>query len=664
MAQSYRPDIDGLRAFAVLSVIFYHAGFASFGGGYLGVDIFFVISGYLISNIIVSDVKNGNFSFVRFYERRIRRIIPALLFTILWCFPLAWLFLSPVDFKDFSQSIVASLGSVSNFLFWHEADYFDTSTKLKPLIHTWSLAIEEQFYFIYPPLVVIIWRFFKNQLAIVLSSLVVISLITAHISTMYSQDTSFYLLHTRAWELLAGAWIGYFSLQNPVKFRSAHVYFQFVGVLLLIIPVLFYDEGTHHPGLATTIPVLGAMILLLYGASESPLRRLFSNRFSVGVGLISYSLYLVHQPVFSFANHLSIAELTREDYLVLILVSFMLAFVSYKLVETTFRNKNLVSNKLFYPVTVFVALVLTAVGLAGHVSGGYPARFDSSFNPIFAAQKNIEPTVDGVQCHGTFPETLCVIGASNNDSPNWALIGDSHAGSFGHALDEMLKEIGASGFQLTTGGCSYAISLVKDGANCLEVNDQVRQKILSSNIKNIVLAGRYVRNLELAGFDNREGGIEPTNQDSSFFPLVYSSEQERRDLILKSYSSSIEELVNADKNIFLVYPIPEVGWDVPRQKFKLRLQGLDKQITTSSERYYERSITVINIFDNIPDSGNLFRIRPDEMFCDQPIPGRCVTEIDDNLLYFDDDHLTTFGTKFIVQQILNSSLRAISSQDL
>ena len=662
MAQSYRSDIDGLRAFAVLSVIFYHAGFASFGGGYLGVDIFFVISGYLISNIIVSDVSNGNFAFARFYERRIRRIVPALLFTILWCFPVSWLFLSPVDFKDYSQSIVASLGSASNFLFWHEADYFDTSTKLKPLIHTWSLAIEEQFYFIYPPLVVIILRFFKNRLAIVLSLLLLVSLIAAHISTIYFQDTSFYLLHTRAWELLAGAWIGYFSLQSPVKLRSAHVYFQFVGVLLLIIPVLFYGEETHHPGLATTIPVLGAMILLLYGASESPLRRLFSNRFSVGVGLISYSLYLVHQPVFSFANHLSIAELTREDYLVLILVSFMLAFISYKLVETPFRNKSLVTNKLFFPVIVFVALTLAAVGLAGHVSGGYPARFDSSFNPIFAAQKNIEPTVDGVQCHGTFPETLCVIGVSNNDSPTWALVGDSHAGSFGRALDEMLKEIGASGYQLT-GGCSYAISLVKDGANCLEFNDQVRQIILSSNIKNIVLAGRYVRNLELTGFDNREGGVEPSNQDSSFLPLVYSSEQERRDLILRSYSSSIEELVNADKNIFLVYPIPEVGWDVPRRRFKLKLQGVDKQITTSSERYYERSNAVINIFDNIPDSGNLFRIRPGEMFCDQLISGRCVTEIDGNLLYFDDDHLTTFGTKFIVRQIFNYSSRTTSSQD-
>jgi len=662
--QDYRSDIDGLRAFAVLSVIFYHAGFAGFGGGYLGVDIFFVISGYLISNIIVSDVENGRFSFLRFYERRVRRIIPALLFTILGCFPFAWLFLTPVDFKDFSQSIVASLWSVSNFLFWYEADYFDASSNLKPLIHTWSLAIEEQFYFIYPPLVVVIWRFFKNRFAIVLSSLLIISLITAHISTNYSQDTSFYLLHTRAWELLAGAWIGYFSIKNPVKFRSAHVYFQFVGVLLLIIPVLFYDEGVHHPGLATMIPVSGAMILLLYGASENSLRRIFSNRFSVGVGLISYSLYLVHQPLFAFAKHVSIAELSRGDYLVLIVVSFVLAFVSYKLVETPFRNKNLVSNKLFYTVTVFFVLVLSAVGLAGHVSGGYPARFDSSFEPIFAAQKNIEPTVDGIQCHGTFPESLCTIGASENDSPNWALIGDSHAGAFGHALDEMLKEIGASGFQLTTGGCSYAISLMKEDANCLAVNDQVRHKILSSNIKNIVLVGRYVRNLELTGYDNQEGGVEPTNQDNSFFPLKYSSEQERRHLILKSYSSSIEELIKSDKNVFLVYPIPEVGWDVPRQKFKQKLQGIDGQITTSSHRYFERSASVIDVFDNIPDSGNLFRIRPDERFCDQLIPGRCVTEIDDNLLYFDDDHLTTFGTRFIVQQILNSSLRTVSRQNL
>ena len=654
MIKNYRRDIDGLRALAVLAVIFYHAGFPGFGGGYLGVDIFFVISGYLISSIIMNGLRADNFSFLRFYERRVRRIFPALIAVIILCIPFSWVLLTPNDFKDFSQSIAFAIASISNILFWLESGYFDTSTELKPLIHTWSLAIEEQFYLLFPIVLFVIWKFFYRHLSIFLISAILISLVSAEITSKIDQSSSFYLIHTRAWELLIGVFVAHLGILRPINTKVDFAAIQVVGILLIFGSIALFDDQTRHPGLMTVVPVVGAGLLLRYGSAGHLMNNFLGNRILVGLGLISYSLYLVHHPIFTFMRHYSLDSPASLDYGLAILLSTFVAFGFYKCIETPFRNKNIIGGKVFWPLIVTLSCFLILFSIKGHLSKGYPDRFGSEFMPIFEAQGGIEPTIDGNQCHASFPKYLCIIGDSGVVAPEWALVGDSHAGSFGFAVDEMLKDIGASAIQLTQGGCSYAIGLRKMGTDCLELNKQIRSKILSSEIKNIIIAGRYVRNLELTGFDNGEGGVERSGEDNVYEPLNYKTEAERQLMVKKSYTESLAELIATGKNIFLIYPIPEVGWDVPRYTFKRKLHEINAPVSTDAAKYYERSSSVIKLFDDIPDADNFHRIHAGKLLCDLQVSGRCMTQLDGKLLYFDDDHLTNAGAKLITHAIFDT----------
>ena len=653
MSKKYRKDIDGLRAVAVLAVIFYHAGFTGFSGGYLGVDVFFVISGYLISSIIMTDLEVDNFSFSRFYSRRIRRIFPALLATILLCIPVSWVLLTPADFKDFAQSIAFSIGSISNILFWMEAGYFDTSITLKPLIHTWSLAIEEQFYLTFPLLLCVIWKFSGRQILSFIIVTLIASLIMAELTSIYNPSTSFYFIHTRAWELLAGFLIAYVGLTKPIDTKMNYLVPQLIGILAIGISIVLFNEETRHPGFLTAIPVIGTGLLLRYGAVSSGVSFIFCNPISVGLGLISYSLYLIHQPAFAFMKHYYLSPPTHFHHAVAIALCISSAYIFYKFIETPFRNKRIVKDKVFWVLIVSLSSFLIVFSIGGHLTKGYPDRFGPEFQLIFKAQRGIEQTIDGKSCHATFPSVRCIIGDSKAPIAEWALVGDSHAGSLGFAIDEMLKGIGSSALQLTQGGCAYALGLEKKSTNCLEVNNLVRSEIFASDIKNIVIAGRYVRNLELYGFDNGEGGVENSKEDNFFEPKNYENESDRRSIVLDSYFNSINELVSAGKNVFLIYPIPEVGWDVPRYIFKRKIRNKDGRVSTDASKYYERSSEVISMFDDIPEAENFYRIYPSNIFCDAELENRCLTDIGGRLLYFDDDHLTTFGAKIVTQKILD-----------
>lgn len=653
MIKNYRRDIDGLRAIAVLAVIFYHAGFPGFKGGYLGVDIFFVISGYLISSIIMNGLRKDNFSFLHFYERRARRIFPALIAVIIFCIPFSWVLLTPNDFKDFSQSIAFVTASISNILFWMESGYFDTSTELKPLIHTWSLAIEEQFYLLFPIFLCVMWKFFYRHLSMFLISAILISLILAEISSKIDQSSSFYLIHTRAWELLIGVFVAHLRILRPINTKLNFDFIQFVGILLIFGPIILYDDQTRHPGLMTVIPVLGAGLLLRYGSAGHLINNFLGNQILVSLGLISYSLYLLHHPIFTFMRHYSLDTPTSLDYVLATLLSVFLAIGFYKYIETPFRKKNIIGGKIFFGLIISLSCFLIFFSVNGHLSKGYPDRFGSQFTHIFDVQGGIMPTIDGNQCHGTFPKSLCIIGDSGVVTPEWALVGDSHAGSLGFAVDKMLKEIGASAIQLTQGGCSYAIGLRKKGTDCLELNKKIRSKILSREIKNIIIAGRYVRNLELTGFDNGEGGIERSSEDNVYEPLSFETEDERQLKVKKSYAESLSELIDTGKNIFLIYPIPEVGWDVPRYTFKRKIHDINAPVSTDATKYYKRSSSVIKLFDDISDADNLYRVQPGKLFCDLYVSQRCITQLDGKLLYFDDDHLSNAGAKLITHSILN-----------
>ena len=290
MVIKYRPDIDGLRAIAVLSVIFFHTGISGFSGGFVGVDVFFVISGYLITSIILKDIKSGEFSIARFYERRIRRIFPPLFTVITFTVVVSAFLFDSNSFESFGRSITATTFFCSNVLFWKESGYFDASSITKPLLHTWSLAVEEQFYIFFPLLLIGITRFSKNRYLQWIVGISLVSLMMSIIGVYTHQVITFYLLPTRAWELLFGSFL---SLEVIPKLESnvQRNLVSFIGLSLIIFSICFYTESTLFPGVAALAPVLGASFIIHSGkGGASIVKKLLSYKPIVYIGLISYSL--------------------------------------------------------------------------------------------------------------------------------------------------------------------------------------------------------------------------------------------------------------------------------------------------------------------------------------------------------------------------------------
>ena len=332
----YRPEIDGLRALAVVPVILFHAGFDIFSGGFIGVDIFFVISGYLITTILLEDIEEGRFSLVNFYERRARRIIPALFFVVIVCIPFAWMWMLPSQMKDFSQSLVAVSLFASNILFWQESEYFTAFEQEKPLLHTWSLAVEEQYYILFPIFLIFAWRFGKNKVFLMILMMAAISFLISEWGWRYKANANFFLAPTRAWELFAGS-ISAFLVKNR-GVRKNNV-LAIIGLAAIIFSISAYDKTTPMPSLYALVPVLGVMLLILYANKDTFAAKLLSMKIFVGIGLISYSAYLWHQPIFVFARIKQISQPSPTLMLLFCLLSMLLAYLSWIYVEKPLEKR-------------------------------------------------------------------------------------------------------------------------------------------------------------------------------------------------------------------------------------------------------------------------------------------------------------------------------------
>jgi peptidoglycan/LPS O-acetylase OafA/YrhL len=370
----YRPEIDGLRAVAVIPVILYHAGFELFSGGFIGVDVFFVLSGYLITSILLGEHESGKFSLVGFYERRARRILPALFFVMAASIPFAWAYLWPEDLKDFSQSIVAVSTFASNFLFWTESDYFDATAELKPLLHTWSLAVEEQFYVLFPLFLAVTWGFGKRQMFFLVVAVAALSLVAAEWASVRFPSASFYLLPTRAWELLLGALVAFYMFRKTDIRGNQSL--SILGLAVLAFSILAFDEQTPFPGLIALIPTIGVVFIVLYTREGMLVHKALSNRLLVGVGLISYSAYLWHQPIFAFSKHRSIDEPTVGLLISLIALTFALSWASWRFVEQPFRDKHRFTKKQIFVSALSVSGLFVLFGAVGHAFNGFPSRFE------------------------------------------------------------------------------------------------------------------------------------------------------------------------------------------------------------------------------------------------------------------------------------------------
>lgn len=482
----YRRELDGLRALAVLPVMFFHAGYAAFSGGFLGVDVFFVISGYLITRLLLADLSQGGISYLRFYERRSRRLLPALFVVTFASFGMAWCLLLPADMKDFSESLVWVSAFAANFHFWQSSGYFETAAEFKPLLHTWSLAVEEQFYLVFPPLLAVLWAFGARRTLFLLALLGVASFAGALLIVELVPATAFYLLPTRAWELLLGAVLAFPEVEqwrNRQTVKPLQEAGALLGCCLIVVSVVVFGRQTPSPGLATLVPCAGAALVILWAGPTTLAGRLLGTRWIVGVGLISYSAYLWHQPLLAFARHRAAGEPAEMMLAGCLAAALGLAWLTWKFVEMPFRNGRLLSSRQLFIFAITGATLMAATGLLGRATEGFSGRFAIK-NPDIAALSRITNLHEhfefpqGVRdkvCHSVPPDALGNNGCVELRKKNILLWGDSYAAALYPGLkrvrDERYPDHGI--IQATDGnGPPFLIDgMTADGKSLREANE-------------------------------------------------------------------------------------------------------------------------------------------------------------------------------------------------
>jgi peptidoglycan/LPS O-acetylase OafA/YrhL len=523
----YRAEIDGLRALAVVPVMLFHAGLELFSGGFVGVDVFFVISGYLITTIIINDIENRNFSIVNFYERRARRILPALLFTMLVCIPFAWMWMNPSQMKDFSHSLVAVSLFASNILFWQKSGYFEAAAEEKPLLHTWSLAVEEQYYLLFPIFLILVWRFGKNRVFWMIVVMAAISFLLSEWGWRNKATANFYLAPTRAWELFAGSIAAFIVQRHGVQKKD---FLALLGLAAIIFSIFVYDETTPFPSIYALVPVLGVVLLILYAEKETLVAKLLSTKAFVGVGLISYSAYLWHQPIFAFVRLKFGYSLYFWAYLILIILSFILAYISWKYIETPFRvKKKFTRNRIFLYSSLGIIFFLS-IGFYGHKSDGFMAQM---LNYKYSTDERVEATLvfnaTNYDMYAEMDINNCNIWVRDTKAINMTKV-ESCYGKYGKAIVVLGDSHAMNLFNILSSSDAYPFTIgVSQGGcrphdnkgNCHYNNFDKFAKTNSELIKRIIYhqSGSYfIRNKDglvdrQTAFENDFGGYDTSNID-------------------------------------------------------------------------------------------------------------------------------------------------------
>lgn len=611
----YRADVDGLRAVAVLPVLFFHTGWTVFSGGYVGVDVFFVISGFLITGILAEEIAGHRFSIVNFYERRIRRILPCLFVVILASGAAGALLLTPLDFADFTKSVVATVVFASNILFYRQSGYFDDQSAIKPLLHTWSLAVEEQFYIFFPILLWLIHRYARDRIFWVLSPLAALSLGASIWGAAHAPSFTFYLAPTRVWELFAGAFIALGALprfQHPALRESL----AWLGLALISGAVFAYSPETAFPGLAALAPVGGAVLLIQYGQSTKA-GWLLSRRPIVFIGLISYSLYLWHWPIIVYAEYVRLERLSGWGTVAAIVASLALATLSWRYVERPFRAKGVVSRRSIFAGAGIAGLALVAVSLAGLRFDGWPQRFPDEVVRLERFVNAYNPR--RAECHRDEDKPIpyedsCRYGA--DVPPTYAVWGDSHAVELTYGLGELARRHGKSLLQLSYSGCPPAPGLdLAVRPKCREFNEGAARFLQGHpGIDTVFVASRY---------DNHE-------RSEAF-----------RDGIRRAVSG----LLAAGKRVVLVYPIPIAEISIPHALARRAAAGDDPaRFTIDEQSYLAHNTQGLKLLDSL-EGANIVRVFPRARLCRD---GRCIVYADGAPLYFDTQHLTINGAAYLM----------------
>ncbi|MBV1868977.1 MAG: acyltransferase [Marinosulfonomonas sp.] len=637
----YRREIDGLRAVAVIPVILFHAGFTIFSGGYVGVDVFFVISGYLITTIILNELEQGKFSILRFYERRARRILPTLFFVMLCCIPCAWMWMLPSQFEDFSQSLVAVTIFASNILFWRESGYFDAASEEKPLLHTWSLAVEEQYYLFFPILLILLWRFGRNPVLYSIVAISVFSLLLSEWGWRNSSTANFYLIPTRAWELLAGSICAFLQLGKATKSNNALSAF---GLALIVFSIFIYDDSTPFPSLYALAPVVGTALIILYGARETWVARLLSLKAFVGIGLISYSAYLWHQPLFAFARIRSLNVPEQWLMLVLAIASLALAYLSWRFVEQPFRNgktKYSFTRKQIF--SLFGTIGIVFIFLGTFALGQVPTLIEINHPNLEFKPVSVDEVAERKRCVGFEKigvNAKCeIIGEGSKLVVVW---GDSHAGN-------LKRSIGVhpdySFLVISHNGCPPVTSVVRidqplSDLSCTDIQTLGLYADFITSLKpsTVVLMARWTM------YQNGQQSQGRLNDEHHFLtdgPKGRTSAEYSAALLEQNLHKTVD-LLGKHSKIIIASQAPDLNFLDERSR--ILLSEYPRQ---TSDLWHTKETLMMN---GLEKRGDVRILNSKSEFCSSEV---CFLRLNGHLLYIDDNHLSQLGAGMIWDKLLN-----------
>ena len=684
----YRPHIDGLRALAVVAVVLYHAKLLWVRGGFVGVDVFFVISGFLIASIIVRDIEKGTFSLLGFWERRIRRIVPAL-FVVMATASIAayFLILYPQDYHHFGNSMIAQSAFVSNILFMVTDNYFDQPSRFSPLLHTWSLSVEEQFYLLFPFLILLcVWlahRFratiawqWQKVLLVAVATLGTVSLllniatvnifptsafalpfVDTHLfwSTTYG-TVGFYLLPTRAWELGLGIALALFSIRG-FKIQSPRVaeIFSASGIIAIVASAIFFTDGTPFPGLTALVPTLGAALFIASNEQhKTRTGKWLSYPLVVLVGLISYSLYLWHWPVFVFAALASATPLTALDMIGLTALSLLLAWTSYQYIETPVRKKQLfTTHRQVYLYGLGALALLVGVGFFIVKTSASTARIPLAARAVLTAPDSNIPW--GGVCFqlpgeaSLYDGGMCRIGAQGTSATRQFVVwGDSHADALVPLFDTLGKQFGAQGVVFDGGSCMPIVGVTQSppATDCADTKKRALQYIEDKNIKLIILVARWSYYVMGGPSGVRVAFVTDSNQ-------VSTSPSDAQAAFARHLAPTVEQFVREGREVVIVKQVPEQFSFDTRVMFYSAVHAGETPtvhgVTTKiSDAYQARANAVIDMLSNTP---GVSIIDPSNILCEKN--ALCPLTLGSTFIYRDENHLSTDGALLLAPLFSN-----------
>ncbi len=637
----YRADIDGLRAIAVGSVVLYHADSHWLPGGFTGVDVFFVISGYLITRLIVEDVAQGRFSLCRFYERRARRILPALVVVLLAATLAAIAWLPPADLQQFGRSLAATAVFGSNLFFWKNTGYFDAPAEAAPLLHTWSLAVEEQYYLLFPPLLVLLLTRDRRWLAPVMLGAMGASLAVAEWGALHHPWAAFFLGPTRAWELLCGAVLA-LGLVPRIAGRAVGEVLGWTGLASMLAGFILVSGDSRFPGLLALLPCLGAALVIHSAESQATwLSRLLSLRVLVFVGLISYSLYLWHWVLFVYARHLAFRELVLGEKLGLIGLSVVVAVVSWRFVEQPLRRISRGAASTTYPRPVLAAaaaasIAVVGAGIALHALDGLPGRFSPAALAYADGEHSYWPRRD--ECDGR----MCDLAANTAGRPAVLVWGDSHAAAIAPALQELADATGKRALLAYKKVCAPLVGFRDYAADpyCDDFIAEVLEFVEREGVERVILHARWAWYVE--GSRNEEERA----RHLQLAPDAAGPEANGR-AFARMLTETVDRLNAMGATVEILTSVPEVGVSAPRLLAR-HVQRGDRLPTIARETFERRQARAHALIEGAATSTAARVVHLHPFLCDDR---GCSIARNGRVLYHDDDHLSLEGAREIRQAL-------------